>query len=738
MKLIAIKTCCFKKLGDFSADFTDGLNVIAGENAQGKSTLLRAIGFALYGTEAVQGKEADFRTWGETRPYSAELKFEHKGSGYVALRSKDSASIHRDGELVANGKTECSKFITELLGINWKDFKTFVLSSQFSTFAVLEEGATSLNRKVEERSGITIIDSVQSKARRRARDLELQAARYEDTEQELKEYDELIERAESAYADLQKELNALEKPEEPKLELPEAPTLPTQLVKERAEYDAAVVRLANATEALETAEKQLKSVEENKLEMPSEDAEPRAVALVEDSSANLHELQQQKALLTHQLGIKATLETEIARLEPRIITLLQGGDESARLEQIESLKDKASALRGDRYALEASLAENGRLEQSLRETLHNAVCPTCKQAIADLDIEKTNARIAEVADLISSLRTQHSSTEAHEAEVEKLVASHTSEYEKLCTLQETHTKQSEKLDGLSSVSQQAVDDLNTEMGYLQANIESYLNNLSEVRTALRYAKKSAAQIEQAKKDHAQAVANRDAAESHLQNSTVVTDADVASATEAWNKYEQLRSEQQKQKDAYNALLREYEREYVTKESLLRRCGHDLDNSKAGRESAKKDLAEQTRLLTELDRCKRLSQFLAARRPEYLNDVWSQIMAVASSYVNSATSGSISRVVYEDGGFKYDEGGLLPDVSNASGAQMAFIGIAVRIGLSRVLYGDSSLLIFDEPTESMSETNAQTTVAALATAAKQVFVITHKQTDQDLANNVINL
>ena len=51
--LKSITTKNFKKLSNSTITFTEGLNVIVGENAAGKSSLTHAIAFALYGIRAV-------------------------------------------------------------------------------------------------------------------------------------------------------------------------------------------------------------------------------------------------------------------------------------------------------------------------------------------------------------------------------------------------------------------------------------------------------------------------------------------------------------------------------------------------------------------------------------------------------------------------------------------------------------------------------------------------------------
>jgi ABC-type transport system involved in cytochrome bd biosynthesis fused ATPase/permease subunit len=115
-----------------------------------------------------------------------------------------------------------------------------------------------------------------------------------------------------------------------------------------------------------------------------------------------------------------------------------------------------------------------------------------------------------------------------------------------------------------------------------------------------------------------------------------------------------------------------------------------------------------------------------------------VMAAASKQVKMATANLITQVAYAGGEFQFEEDGVMAPVTSASGAQKAHIGTAVRIGLARALYGSNSLLILDEPTESMSERNALGLSASLVGAAKQTLLITHREQDQSLAANIIQL
>ncbi|MBU0801637.1 MAG: AAA family ATPase, partial [Alphaproteobacteria bacterium] len=170
MKLIKLVTTNFKRLGTFTADFTDGLNVICGENARGKSTLIQAIEAALFGVTVVPGKKEHIPTWGQTT-FGLELHFSSGDSIYVLTRSKSTAKLLRYGlgdnseQLVANGNTPVTAYVEELLGLTAKDFALFLNSKQHQTSGLLSFGTTALNQKVEEFAGIALIDSIMTRAR---------------------------------------------------------------------------------------------------------------------------------------------------------------------------------------------------------------------------------------------------------------------------------------------------------------------------------------------------------------------------------------------------------------------------------------------------------------------------------------------------------------------------------------------------------------------------------------------
>lgn len=746
MILVSLTTQCFKKLGDYSVNFTDGLNVISGDNAHGKSTLLQAVGFALYGNEAVSGVEADIRTWGETRAYSAELTFSEGGHTYVATRSKSTAKVTRDGELVANGKSECTKFITTLLTLNWKDFKTFVLSKQFDTFAILEEGATTLNRKVEERSGITLIDKVQSLSRGKARELELEAAKLEHAASSIEE--QVAEAAEfqQKVDDLSAALTELKEaePKAPTSVAPDAPApeeRPTYLTEKQNARIRAEESVANATIALARAQETLAQVTVESVEDAVEvlGGTEERIAEAEERLETVVMPQLQKS--SDQLRTQAIAQNTLADLEASIMALYTtAGDSAAQATAIASANEKVSSVRAQLKEANEQKWNTDSQIKAISAALSGGVCPTCNRAYddhADLDVAAERARLEELKveslNLTQTLCDLNKELDSTQLDVRHLQA----QLEQFEKLQEDHTKVSGELAKVE-VDEARVEALRTEADTLRTALHDYEKDKLRAESALANATKQESLKKHCLSNVTTAQAALDEAQAALDSSVVVMDEQIAEATARWTDWQQAVSDIELQQKNYLSAAATWRVDVAETETNLRHARSDLSVWTKRVEQLREQVAEWERLTKKADACKRLATFLAERRASYLRDVWNQIMAVASAYINVATDGLITAVSYEDGTFFYEENELKPSVASASGAQLAFIGISIRIGLSRVLYGDNSLLIFDEPTESMSEANAASVVGALATSAKQVVVITHKTSDQELAKNVIEL
>ena len=86
----------------------------------------------------------------------------------------------------------------------------------------------------------------------------------------------------------------------------------------------------------------------------------------------------------------------------------------------------------------------------------------------------------------------------------------------------------------------------------------------------------------------------------------------------------------------------------------------------------------------------------------------------------------------------EERGKLTPLANLSGAQKAFVGVSVRVGLSAALYGKTGLLILDEPSADMNAENSLQLAGALMGLGGQCLLITHRPFEQLAAQNLIQI
>ena len=131
MKFDRVRLRNFKPYGDADLRLTEGVTVIHGLNGSGKSSLLEACFFALYGSKALDGTLEDVITNGEEET-EVELWFTHAGTSYRVerrLKSYDGRIDHKctlestDGsDVTRDGARAVREFVTELLRMDAEAF----------------------------------------------------------------------------------------------------------------------------------------------------------------------------------------------------------------------------------------------------------------------------------------------------------------------------------------------------------------------------------------------------------------------------------------------------------------------------------------------------------------------------------------------------------------------------------------------------------------------------------------
>lgn len=126
--------------------FAPSQNYIFGKNWQGKSSVVDAIGYALFGKRTFPGRIAGAAVKAEhivregADEGLVELYFEHNGHSYLLKRTcpRESVVLTCDGKKVGESSTTVSEYLDELLGVDKELFANVFYSEQDALRRVLE------------------------------------------------------------------------------------------------------------------------------------------------------------------------------------------------------------------------------------------------------------------------------------------------------------------------------------------------------------------------------------------------------------------------------------------------------------------------------------------------------------------------------------------------------------------------------------------------------------------------
>lgn len=703
MLLLKLKTKNFKRLTDNEFIFTEGMNFILGENGAGKSTLLRAIATAMFGVQMVPGHSDDIPTRGQTT-WALELTFERGGQVYDIKRTKTSASVKCGEDLMASGNTPVTKFMEQMLGITAKDYNLLIHSRQGETNYVINYGATALQRKVEEFAGADDVEKIASASNQLRNDLVAKIDSMKATQLSNEEFSKLQEQLAEAQSDvilLEAEQVALEQETHP--ERPTAPEMSVEaLFNKRSVYDRNLSQIEANAAARQDLVQRINSAEyEDEVDATEATSELKKLEL-ELKAAKAHNagVQANKALLANLNKQLADVRTELYNLEP-----VESEDLSGKLEEV-TVDCQKQDLKVQQLQVDIN-----RLKKSIKD----GVCSLCGTKHAE-NLPELQDELASSQQALADEEFKLSQLALFRKEIsvrQQAIARHRHKEHQLIAAQE-------KL--LEQISEITVED-EVETGELEqklAELSVILKNAEQI--SARNAK-TAAEVERLQKQ-LNSIIDPELGEK-------VTDEEIEAVSAAWDKYRADVASFNEWANRYNA-----SRTHVA--DALNRA-----NSLISITSTTVKKQEEIRLLTseysvDSDTAKDLTKFLRDRRGEYLAQVWDSVMYHASLFLNEATKGWMTEVAIQEGKFLFREkGGWVPSVE-ASGAQEAFLGTALRVGLNKALYRGNSFMVFDEPTDGMREENARNLVAEISAASHQVLVITHRESDQGLANNIIEV
>lgn len=756
-----IETENFKKLGNFRADFTDGTNLILGDNGMGKTTIFNVVRFALYGTASIAASSENIPTWGHTT-CKVVVGFTND---FLVVRTLKDCKIYRCGDegsltenpalKVAEGSKACTEWVKEHLGLDYKMFSIFNMSMQGETGALITLGATELNRIVENFSGVGILDKVIKSLSKESALLEGALGTVEHTD--LTDHALRLAASKGAVIGCTETTNSVKEQsieaKQTELETSQSYTL---VVNHNTKVDQQLTKQATASSKVDTLKPQVKKLQRDLGVLVEQRNEIDVNAL----TGELNTINLKLSEFNSDSQLHSNYETQLQSIETQQATYaknsLQEDEVASSLISLEksiaafetcivacedSISSKLLVLKTDQDKItefhEVLVEKRGEYKDA-QNALEHGSCEKCQRPFENFDEELATTKR-------NLARTEGETARAnHDEAVEQLNTSQQSirdEQQKIREIQQDIRDTQSKIKQLpnhgtgnaekAKECQAEIDSIKLKISTVEAKWEDFddedaNNGVSAISQQLNDTKNLDLRIEGDEKALDNAKLELQSATEVLNNIEVGEKKDVDSTRKLWEQCVEIS----------NNLATELEN--VTEK--LQEAQRNLDLTQTEFDRLTKDNKKFEEFNVGIDRAKRLVKFLRDSRTKYMDGVWSLVLGAASGFVDKTTGGWITGIGRnKNGDFTFTENGIVaPVYSEASGAQKEFIGVALRIGLGMSLQGANAMLMLDEPTAGMREENADKLATGLLSVSGQKIIITHRQSERLMAANVVNL
>lgn len=725
MTIHAIKLNSFKKHQHFTTTFGKGLSAVTGPNYAGKSTLLKAIMFALFGPTGTGHKADRIPTRGATEPTCVDLDIEIPIHGRVRIsRTLKGAKVFGlDGTMLANGTTPTIRLVEEAYGMSAPDLQLLMYSRQGQSQAMLEMGASLLQATIERLAKSDLVDKVLDMV---GKDVTAAEGRIAGIGA-IDDITELQRKLQAATVAAQAQKANLE---DVAVNIQKASELESH---SRRQYEEA----AQTLKRREAIQSDLFTVNDMIREMETEIHEQNITLegygdgldqQAEVERANIEYLQTtwmaRKQRVDAAVSLLDRIEKRKASLDHYAEEIKQSdyiyGDLLHAEQEVSRLDDIFRTLRG--------AADQAKVEMdAARKAVEAGVCRECKRPFSEEEqkeaVERFDAAVAKQQEAFQAYSDSLTPLKLAEEKLAKLKTFYKPGAEQAYLEVKTQLEDAEAdlaaaLSGFSSL-----DDLKAGADTSKAALEhakTRWNQLTSVandrKNLLRHKALNEEQLGYAR-------GNLEKLEAELR-SLPTTAADPETMKMTWlGAVEHLSS------------LRDLEKSLI---GYVAEAEADVRVMASNLEYCQKATAELQKLSKEVDQRKRLQSWLRKSRSELMVELWDNMLAYASHLISLTTDGDLSQVFREDGELFVVEEGDKVAVSELSGFQRSLVGLAIRIAMSRVFYGEEHFLLLDEPTADASSENAARIAGMLQGLGSQVIYVTHREGDSVNAGTVIAL
>lgn len=440
MIIHTLKLTNYRFHADTTIDFDTGITGIVGTNGEGKSTLIEAISWMLFGNSATEGR-ADGIRWKRAparHVAEGEMEFTVGGSRYHVWRSETDAILKQDGVKIAQKRSGVDPKMASVLGMDLAQFEATYLCRQKELSRISDMKGQERRTFFLNVMGIGRIVDAQKSLRESKSTL---ASRVEGLRLGLGDRELLDTEFAAASAELKRAVTAL-----PDLCAAEK----AAAVELAAAEEAAAASGTLATRHAEATDARTRAiVDQNREEVEIGRINERiatavsAESRVQAANERLAELPDLRSRLTglREAGARASarqsLVEVIAQTEAQIaedeeviadarhqIDLYSVERHFAVREQLKDATERLRALTADRErrlaeakaraeALQREITRNGRKVEAIQSSGNDGACPTCTRPLGEHYESVLENLRRELDELRSELTDCQASIEQH-------------------------------------------------------------------------------------------------------------------------------------------------------------------------------------------------------------------------------------------------------------------------------------------------------------------------------------
>lgn len=712
--LNTLKLTNFKRHRELVIDFQVGINCLRGRNESGKTSLLQALSYALFGAKTLPTPIEQTVTWGEpVNTLKVELAITVGDKVYNFKRSKSGAEVTVNGSVFCTGQNEVSALAASLLGADATTASKLLLASQNGIRGALEEGPKALSLLIEDLADMAVFDTI------------LEAAQTKLALGSPLLLEERLKGAESTLEAATQSLPAKPNEDEFRGNVAALNLHITTVERTIADLSERVFRTNKAwqdnsalylkkTELSAAVDRALVTLKE--AEKLSDELHKKADRQVESEEFVASLKQELDVAENHSERVKAY---NVFKSLPEVPRYWNGSAENF-IAAANSFADTEKSIRRDIAAIESAIRELN------RQRLDGGPCSKCGQPTAHLThITETNAQIdAKLAEIEPALQPLKDNLELAEARAAYIapIPSVAARMQPLLNKLNGYVELDEEFypPKVSWIGGAPTDDVAVDVAGLRKKIAAIEADRKAKEADEARAQLATEQYHKLADAYAKAVADRDEFEAPDADMiialTEAKDQAILNLNAATGEIELARKE-----------IVEITKAHEQAKQMWAVCQSRVDD-------AQRVIAECKADLDSLSFNNGLVKKLRAIRPVIANKLWNTVLA-SVSVMFSQMRKEESWVTKEKDGFKVNG----QSVESLSGSTLDLLGLALRCALLRTFLPQCGLLVLDEPMHGCDEERSESMLGFLKSVDfRQTLLVSHESVSASVADNLIVL